>query len=150
MPLSNNTWSRERSDSSLSPPGRSGLEITKLQKAGWHLRTLEKNWLSGQVYSSPPPESTGAPGDSLPYSIEPNGPEDKSTSVSVRGVCSMIFHPKMDCRTLDGILSSSLVSLNAGPWGVGTRPGIVALSHLQQITKFFVLFLFVTFSWVLF
>lgn len=54
----------------------------------------------------------------------------------------MPLHPKMNCRTLDEILSSILVSLNADPWRVGTRPGIVALSHLQQITKFFALFLF--------
>lgn len=53
----------------------------------------------------------------------------------------MPLHPKMNCRTLDEILSSILVSLNADPWRVGTRPGIVALSHLQQI-KFFALFLF--------
>ena len=54
----------------------------------------------------------------------------------------MPLHPKMNCRTLDEILSSILVSLNADPWRVGTRPVIVALSHLQQITKFFALFLF--------
>lgn len=53
----------------------------------------------------------------------------------------MPLHPKMNCRTLDEILSSILVSLNADPWRVGTRSGIVALSHLQQI-KFFALFLF--------
>lgn len=58
----------------------------------------------------------------------------------------MPFHPKMDCRTFDKILSSTLVSLNPDPWRVGTRPGIAVLSHLQQITKFFALFLFLTFS----